>query len=214
MLLLHGVGGSRRFWDHLGWEGAIDLPAGADPADLAAALTLDQLTVVVGHSLGGMVAQELALTPQSKVSAMILCCTIPGATHRVKKLNEESASFVIANGSRAWAQLMQDHLFAPSAPDDLRRWYVQETAAVAPEVIAAQLQAIGSWDARERLPLCNVPTLVIAGGLEPNLDDQRELASLLGADLMIIPNAAHMAPIEQPAEFLAAIAPFLATCPS
>jgi pimeloyl-ACP methyl ester carboxylesterase len=64
-------------------------------------------------------------------------------------------------------------------------------------------------DARDRLSSCTIPTLVVAGEDEPNLDDQRELATLLDAELILIADAGHLAPMERPEVFVEALTPFL-----
>jgi pimeloyl-ACP methyl ester carboxylesterase len=144
-MLIHGVGGSKRSWDPVGLDGAIDLPSLVHPAALAAGIQPSSPTVVIGHSLGGMVAQELALTPDSQVKAMVLCCTIPGATPRVRQLNDVAAAYVESNGSRAYGTRMAPHLLGPDAPPELRSWFIEETAQADPLLIGAQLRAIGGW---------------------------------------------------------------------
>jgi pimeloyl-ACP methyl ester carboxylesterase len=93
LLLIHGIGATRAFWDPIvpllkGFDCvAVDVPGFGDAPALAQAIdepvTVARLAaalddeargpvVVIGHSLGGMIAQELALHAGDRVRGLVL----------------------------------------------------------------------------------------------------------------------------------------------
>jgi pimeloyl-ACP methyl ester carboxylesterase len=161
-----------------------------------------ETALVMGLSMGGMIAQELALMAPSRVLALALGCTHHGGRHRVGPSPEVMAALVTNDGLTR-EQMVEKNLplflsrrfleEEPEAADSYRR--AQLSTELQPEfAFQAQLAAIAGFDSRERLSGLRVPTLVITG--TEDLLVPRENAHLLasvipGAELVEIPGAGH-----------------------
>jgi 3-oxoadipate enol-lactonase len=240
LLLVHGIGSSRAFWDPIvpllrGYACvAVDVPGfGTAPAidaaidgpvtvaRLAAALnsTLDDKSlgsvVVIGHSLGGMIAQELALLAGERVRGLVLCNTIPGVTEGAREFNPVLATLAETEGSAAVADALLPAMLGPMPLENTERArerYLADMRAADPASLAAAFRSVLTFDARDRLPELSVRALVIAGQHEGNDADQQELADLLDAHCVFLPGTSHLAPVESPTAFAAQVVPFLERC--
>jgi len=243
LLLIMGLGANHLAWsaqvpvyarefevivfDNRG-TGRSDLPEGVDVtiplmADDTAAL-LDALNVdsahVYGVSMGGMIAQELALRHPEKVRSLILGATSPGGPHAVAPEPEAlSALTGRANAAdQAVSAGLLDVLFSPG--------YVSEHGAellerfqgnadyppTSPEAFVAQLGASARHNTYDRLPDIAAPTLILHGTDDPLLPvgNGRILAERIpGARLVVFEGARHGYMIEKQAEADAAVLDFL-----
>lgn len=243
LLAVHGLGCSLRFWDeplHLLSSSyrsvAIDLPGfGASPpppepcsvpglaASVSAWLDREQVgrVVVTGHSLGGMVAQELALLEarrgSGRIRGLVLCCTIPGATERVRAINGALAELVERDGTEALVDALMPAMLGPEQLDgteDAARRFRADVASSSRTALSEALRAIADFDCRPFLPSLaadGMPALVLGGEHETNLDEQQALADLVGAAFVTVAGTGHLAPAESPRRFVNAIEPFLAS---
>jgi len=194
----------------------------ADMADDVARV-LDGLGLPAAHicgaSMGGMIAQELALRHPRRVTTLQLHCTtssidgygrlLIGNFLRVKARGdtEEFVRF-----SLPW--LLTRKTFA-ERPDFIEFWiqraldYPYKTGLVG---LTRQAEAILGHDTRARLASLHVPTLITTGTddiLVPPSASAELHASIAGSELRRIPDAAHMHFIEQPATFNEACLEFL-----
>jgi 3-oxoadipate enol-lactonase len=195
-------------YDHRG-HGASPVPSGpyslddlgADVLALLDRLELERVHVG-GLSLGGMVAMWIAARAPERVERLVLCCTSAFLGPRENWL--ERARTVRAEGMEAMA------------PTALERWLTpafreREPAtaagleltllATAPEGYAACCEAIGGMDLRTELPGIAAPTLVVAGADDPATPPahgEAIAAAIPGARLVVLPDAAHLANVEQP----------------
>jgi pimeloyl-ACP methyl ester carboxylesterase len=231
VVLLHGLGCTASVWDAVvpglaGYRtvrldlrgfGGSDRPNGPfgleDLADDVACV-LDDLglgaTAVVGHSMGGMVAQHLALTSPSSVDRLVLCGTTGGLTPEIRRTTVGLRDLVRSQGSAALAAAMGPMVFAPRSQVDrpaLVQDFVDHFGSCDPIVLALCLDAIAAFDVRRLLPRLSVPTTVIVGDQDPYLEDGRALAELVsGATLTVLAGTGHMTPVEAPDELAAAVA--------
>jgi len=214
LLLVHGVGGRPRSWRRV-----LDV---LDPALRRDALTADVRPepgqslndiarhllgahpgshVVVGHSLGGMLAIEAALIDRSRVRGMVLVSAIPGTTPGVAAHNEALAADIEVRGIRIVADEFAEKLFAPGRSDrspDLKTDFLEAMAECGATAVCAALRAIARWDASQRLTILTCPAEVIIGDAEPDIERQRTLASLLQAPFKLLDGTGHLAPLEAP----------------
>ncbi len=242
LLLINGLGTSAHLWhrsrpvfanhyrtialDNRG-VGRSDVPAGIySIASMAADVNgvLDAAGVGTAHifgvSMGGMIAQELALRYPQRVRSLILGCTTAGeptGSHAVPPepdvlmaLMRRSASAEESN------ETFKPLLYDAGTPcervnEDMAirvRWY--PTA----EGYMGQLQGVSGWDSYDRLGNLQVPTLVIHGEgdrLIPCANARILAGRIAGAQLALIPDAGHMFWTDQPAVVHARILAFLGT---
>jgi 3-oxoadipate enol-lactonase len=234
LLLIHGIGGTRAFWDPtlrslrdyecvaVDVRGFGDAPPLDEPVTVAryAAALEDQLqqddvgpVVVIGHSLGGMIAQELAFLARDRVRGLVLCNTLPGVTEGAREFNPVLATLAETEGATAVADALLPAMFGPQLlenTDAAQERFLADMQSADPASLAAAFRAVLTFDARERLPELSMRALVIAGQHEGNDADQEELADLLDARCVFLPGTGHLAPVEAPSAFAAEVLPFLA----
>jgi len=171
---------------------------------------------VFGMSMGGMIAQELALGWPERVRRLILGCTHAGIEHATRPPREASLAFAMQTDD--WAErigALAPFAFARGVDREmLARFTAKKSGDVQdPGGYRAQIEAVLAHDSASRLAQIRAPTLVITG------DDDRvipgESSELLreripDARLVTIPEAGHLFFIEQPEQTLLLIERFLA----
>jgi 3-oxoadipate enol-lactonase len=190
-------------------------PGPYDLDDLAddVVAVLDELGVdrvhFVGLSLGGMTGLRLAARRPERVDRMVLLCT--GAHLPPASSWTERAATVRAQGTAAVAPTVVQRWFTPahlaSRPDVRAR--AEEMIATAPsEGYAACCEVIARMDLRPDLPAVTAPTLAIAGADDPATPPsclEEIVAGVPDGRLLVVPDAAHMANLQQPDTVTAAI---------
>lgn len=128
---------------------------------------------VVGHSMGGLIAQELALVAREQVQSLALLCTFSrgkeGATPSLSMLGTALRTRIGTARMRRHAFLelvMPPSVLAGQDRDSLAVQLAPlfgHDLARPPAIVMAQLRAMSRYDARSRLSrLANLPTLVVA----------------------------------------------------
>ncbi len=172
-------------------------------ADAAAVLNAARVNTahIFGVSMGGMIAQEIALQYPKKVRSLILGCTAAGGPQVVRP--EPEALQVLATRGQdpeQFAKAISPFIYDSGTPAERierieedtavrRKWYPPADAYF------AQLQAIMTWEAYSRLGLIAAPTLVIHGEndrLVPPENAKLIAARVPGAKLAMIPRASHI----------------------
>ncbi len=239
LLLVHGLGYARWGWEPLVEPlarsfdvilfdnrgiGESDVPPGpytaAEMADDALQV-LDEAGVerahVLGTSLGGMIAQELALAHPERLDRLVLACTTPGGA-RAYPLPEGTLRLLAEAPSLPQEVALRrfvENALAPGAPEELaERIYAHRVNGnvQTPEGWQAQAAAGTSFDAFDRLHDIGAPTLVLHG-LEDAVVDPRNaniLAALItDARVELFPNAGHLFFWEQPERVAEVVEEFL-----
>jgi 3-oxoadipate enol-lactonase len=177
------------------------------------ALNLSQVNVV-GLSLGGMVAQMLAVVHPSSVCSLTLCDTICEVGPPQIQVLEERARAVEEGGMSAIVKSTLERWFSSaffaSHPDVVSE--VEKLLLAADPVINAQTwRAIAKLNVVSRLPKLHLPALVMNGSLDTSIapGTGERLANLLKARLVELPGCAHMAPLEAPEKFMDLLESFL-----
>jgi len=225
IVLVHGAGGNSSRWRYqvkaLAGDYspiALDLPghglSGGQPCDqvflyrewvkqFADSLGLKKF-VLAGHSMGGAIALDFALTYRSYLTGLILVST--GAKLRVDPARLES--YKKGEFRAEWARMS----YSPAALPDLVEKGVAEALAVDPAVRYADFLACDRFDVTSRLANISTPTLVVCG-LEdvatPAKFSQYMAENIAGAKLVLQPGAAHMVTLEKPEEVNEAMRQFL-----
>jgi pimeloyl-ACP methyl ester carboxylesterase len=223
IVLLHGIGSnakswrrqldafSKRFkviaWDSPGYGKSSDpdwqIPAIRNYSESLCAL-FDTLgiasAVVLGHSLGGIVAQDFYGTYPERVKALILADTTPGdgalpLNVRERKLAERTG-MIRTMTSAELAAARAPKLFSQHAPPDL----IAESVAIMSEVresgyVSAAI-ALSTADVRHVLDNINVPLLMIWGSDDEITPPWKQFPK--NAKVEMIPDAGHLCYMEQP----------------
>ncbi len=196
-----GVGASTRL------EGQVTIAQFAeDAAGLLAALGLESAHVL-GISMGGMVAQELALNHPQRIRALTLGCTYCGgegsaltSEEVMRKLAEGMMSGDRERALRAGWEVNVSPEFA--ANEQYARFReIGMRRAVPVEVIMAQMRAITEHDTSARLHEITAPTLIIHGTVDQLLPVQngRMISGLIpGSGLEIFEGVGHLFFWERP----------------
>ncbi len=215
ILLIHGAGGSR-----LDWPGVlrripgrrvltVDLPGhgkssgpgrermtdyAADLAGLIEGLAIRRV-VVVGHSMGGAVALQLALSYPDRVAGLILL----GAGARLR-VHPDILNGIVSDPASTTALIISQEYAAGTAQASLDRGQ-RLMQAVDPTVIHSDFIACDAFDVMAQLGQIAAPTLVIVGAedrLAPVKYSEYLAKNMPRARLVVIERAGHMVMLEQP----------------
>ena len=212
-LFIHGAGAGAALWSMVlarvarhTHAVAIDLP-GHGPSELGAGpLTLERYrdavgglagtlclgpAVLVGHSLGALVAIAAALAWPDKVRALVLCAAAPKMTvdpEVFRLLRQDPHGFV------PW---LADHALSPRAKPALRQAFLAATSPTATEIAAADFEIVRDTDLGARLADVACPITWLDGAddaiVPPALREGRR------GEVVTVPAAGHLLPIEAPA---------------
>jgi pimeloyl-ACP methyl ester carboxylesterase len=232
MLLIQGLGYGRWGWEPVAGPlarsfdvltfdnrgiGESDAPPGPyTAAEMAAdaVQVLDEAGVerahVVGTSLGGMIAQEVALTYPERVSRLVLACTTPGGA-RASPMPQPTVDLMLA---RASLREFTENALAPAERPDLvdRILVHRERTAQGFEAWSAQAAAGAGFDASGRLGGLAAPTLVQHGDGDLVVDPRNAdlLVELLpDARLSVYEGGGHLFFWQEPERFVRELEEFL-----
>jgi 3-oxoadipate enol-lactonase len=166
---------------------------------------LDRLEVerfsFCGLSIGGMVGMWVAAEAPERVERLVLCCT---SSRFAPDVFDSRARTVRAAGVDAIAAAVVERWFTPAfrvSRPDVIEWARRMLLGTPAEGYAGCCEAIRDMDLSGRLGGIGAPTLVIAGADDPAAppeDAERIRDSVPDARLVIVPEAAHLANVEQP----------------
>jgi 3-oxoadipate enol-lactonase len=232
LLLLHPLGSHGGFWDgvrnalgadqvlapDLPGHGAAVLPAAGTVSALTEALVADlgdAQVDVVGVSLGGLVAQDLAARHAALVRRVVLVDTVARYPAPMREMWRERAALARSDGLAALVEAMEStwfgDAFRANRPEVVARARAV-FAATDREGYARSCEALAEADLRASAALLDRPTLVVCGAEDAPafLDGARWFArTIAGAELRWIADARHAAVLEQPEEFAALVRGFL-----
>lgn len=235
LVLVHGFLGGTGYWvptttglndyfdfisvDLPGFGASAQLPAPDSIGGLAASVVerVDSLGVkrfsVLGFSMGGMVAMELALEHGGRLDKLVLYGT--------------AASGDLPDRFESWdasIERMQSQGVEPTADKTASSWFVEGVKhpfypacreacrGASKEGAMKAMRGMQRWSARERLKSIKTPTLVIVGDKDRSTKPAESVAiwqQVPGAQLCIIPNAAHGLHMEKPELFNRVVLDFI-----
>lgn len=226
VIYIHGAGGS-----HLDWSPelrrmpqanaiALDLPAHGkstpphrttiseyadDVMALVDALSL-QRAIFAGHSMGGAIAQQIALSYPDKVAGLMLIGTGAKLSVHPDILNRVMTDY------EAVADLLAGWLWGGDVDDKTKDITRAQLLKTPPEVTYGDYVACNGFDIRAQLSRITTPTLVISGThdkMTPLKYGQFLADNIPNAQLAVIDGAGHMLGLEQPQKVAGIIANWL-----
>jgi 3-oxoadipate enol-lactonase len=239
LLLIHSLGSSHCIWDGvvsalsfagpvlrydlrghgLSEVGSAPYATGSlarDALELLDQLGLDSV-IACGLSVGGLVAQELALAAPGRVRAAILCATAArigtreGWQGRIAQVRAGGVASIIDVSMARWFS----PLYHSREPDAVRgyRSLLERTPG---EGYLGMLHALAETDLTERVRGVRVPTLVVSGALDevtPPADGRRLAGLIPGAEFTELEGVSHILSVETPRELAALIDSFISRLP-
>ena len=179
---------------------------------------------ILGVSMWGMIAQEIALNYPERVKGLVLCVTHCGGTRQVPPGEEISGIFskMIQEGTDEAKNAAAAVLFTPETLEQRLELAVQYAEVslkhpVPADILTKQMNAVREFDAWDRLPQITAPTLVL--GADQDFLIPPENAKILAdripkAELVIVKGGGHQVLIEQPETCNQTVLNFLKKCSS
>lgn len=239
LVFLHGIGGGHAAWERQvpffeskGYQCvAWDAPGyGGTPRvnpysfeNVARALgsAIDALkagpVILVGHSMGGMIAQEAYAHYPEKIRALALTFTSSafGATSgdfarqfidaRIRPLD-------LGRSMQEIAEKLMPTMHGGSFDPEGLLLAGRVMATVPPETYRDAVAMLTTFDRRAQLPAIAIPTLVMSGGddmVAPAAVMERMAGKISGAEYVSLKGCGHLGPMDQPEAFNTALLAFL-----
>lgn len=236
VLLIHGLGSSTEDWEpqvdalrgaftvvtyDVRGHGRTAKPRGkyslpqfaADAARLIEHLGVGSVHVV-GLSMGGMIAFQLATDRPDLVRSMIIVNSGPEMVLRTWKEKfaiYQRSVIVRLLGMSKMGEVLATRLLPAPEHAALRQTFVERWGRNDPGAYLRALAALVGWSVMARLPAITCPVLVVAADQDYTpVEWKRAYTSAMPrASLVVIPDSRHMMPVEKPGAFHDAIVPFL-----
>jgi pimeloyl-ACP methyl ester carboxylesterase len=239
LVLLHGLGSSSADWaphvmtlrehfrvitiDLRGCGQSVDHRAPHGPFtmrqlahDVDAVLTHLKATPahLVGWSLGGMVAFELAAASPSQVASLVIINSGPdwrpkSALQRLAVQLRGSVTAVF--GPKPMARVIARKLFPHPEQAPLRAQHIERMGRNDKRTYAALLAAFVGWSIADRLPSLTMPTLAVAsdGDYTSVASKEAWVKMMPKGQLLVVPNSRHALPLEDPARLSDIVSTFV-----
>lgn len=236
VLLVHGLGGSHDDWrlqipvfaashrvivpDLRGFGSSerrepFTIPQHArDMMALLSALSIERAHVV-GLSMGGAVAIELALRAPAAVRSLVLANTAPGYTltnWQRRRMAWLRALLALVMGVKGVARWSGRAVFPARNQGRLRNRYIRAASHTNRWAYLATLRALTRWNAESRLAAIRVPTLVIGAehDMTTSAEKRRWCARIHDARFVEFANSRHHSELDSPDRFNREVLAFLA----
>lgn len=206
--------------------GQLDSPGPADPTEYAperlarvigeVGAALGRQLELLGHSFGGLVARAAVLAEPTRFASLVLLCSGPAAIGGRRRADMDALDPVLETAGlpAVYAAMQQGWQADPAwtpPPPDVAAFLEHRFLSGSPAMLRGMGDAIRAE--RDRVAeLAGVPLpILVAHGAD---DDawppavQRDMADRLGAQYIVIPDAAHSPAVENPAGTLAALLAF------
>lgn len=195
-------------------HGGYDIPTQAD--DVARVCRDIGLVkpVIIGHSLGGMIAVEIAARHPSLPGAIVAVDPGPLAIRSESRAVFEALVAALEGpDARAALRTYVDRMFRAIDDRDRRRWITDTMSSAPLDIAAAIIRGVIEWNGPGALQLCNVPLLVLMNG--PSVGGSNEPGRLLelksNIQFGVTVGAGHFHQLEVPEQVNAMIERFLKT---
>jgi len=236
LFFIHGLGSSTRDWDaqvgafveayqvitfDLRGHGRSDKPVGpytismfaSDAFGLLEALDMKAVHVV-GISLGGAVAFQLAVDHPTLVKTLTIVNSAPALSTSEEDARQEierRVAIVQQMGMRAMGEALSPNLFPKPEQAALRQTFVERWAENDPQAYVEATRSLLGWSVLDKISSIQCPSLILASDQDYTPVAVKEAYAKLmpHAQLVVLPDSHHAAPIENPVGFNAALMTFL-----
>ncbi|MBP6404847.1 MAG: alpha/beta hydrolase [Proteobacteria bacterium] len=173
---------------------------------------------LLGHSMGGMVAQEVVARRPELVSRLILCGTSPSfgkpdGDWQRDFIAQRTAPLDAGKTMAELAEVLVPQMVGPGSLPEGVKLATHCMAQVNPSTYRRALECIVTFDRRANLPLIHVPTLLLAGEHDRNAPPavmKKMAAAIAGSTYLEMKGIGHLQNLEAPDEFDGALLNFLA----
>ena len=234
LVFLHGVGGGHHAWEaQLPYFGGLGHPSHAwdqpgyghspivEPYDLEQvsaslarlieSLAAGEPVVLVGHSMGGLIAQETYVRYPKLIKALALCFTSPAFAGGSSEFTKQfiAARIDPLDQGQTMAQIAARLIPTMGSNSKLAE---QIMAGVPPATYRKAVRLLTTFDRRKELAVIKVPTLVLAGSEDktaPPAMMEKMAGKIPGAEFVLLRDCGHLGPMDRPEAFNDALLFFL-----
>ncbi len=237
LLLLHGLGSSTRDWEYqipafaaryevitvdVRGHGRSEKPPGPYSLPLFAAdilALMRRLEIVpahvVGISMGGMIAFQMAAQSPEAFRSMVIVNSAPELRLRTLAERLQAAqrmAIVRLLGMRRMGRFLAGRMFPRPEQADIRRTFEARWAENDRRAYLEAFKALLDWSVAEALPRMDIPALIVAAEADytPVETKRAYAARMPRARVVVIPDSRHGTPVDQPQRFNQAVLDFLA----
>ena len=170
---------------------------------------------IVGISMGGMVAQTMALTAPGRVSSLLLADTCARADPEMAAGMKAVGSLALTSGMKAAAESVKPATFCAAAIAENRphvRDFEEQFCATDPLTFSIAMDALAGLDVLDGLARITAPVLVLIGAedvLTPLVYAKAIASAVPGAELRVIERAGHLSNLDEPEAFTDHLVRFL-----
>ena len=173
--------------------------------------------VLVGHSMGGMIAQTMLRRRPDGIRAAVLACTSPAFGNADGDFQRKFVADRLGplDAGKTMADLapkMVERMMGPRPDPAGRALAIDVMGAVPADTYRAAVRCLVAFDERANLARIGVPVLCLAGEIDPNAPApvvERMAGKIPGARYVCLPGVGHLPNLEAPAAFDAAVLGFL-----
>ena len=185
----------------------------ADMVGLMNALKLESAHVV-GLSMGGMVAFQLAVDAPSRLRSMTIVNSgpaLPNDTFAAKKMLWTRLILIHLFGMKRFGRKVAENMFASDGHNDLVEALATQIASNPKKIYLRNLKSLFGWGVLPQLATIETPTLMLTGDQDysPVAIKQAIVDAMQNAELAVVKNSGHGTPIEKPEETNKAIEEFI-----
>ena len=156
--------------------------------------------ILIGHSMGGKVALAFAANQPSGLRSLILLAPSPPTPEPIK--SSERSRLLKTHGDRSAAEETAHKITVQTLSDVAFDRVVQDNLRTSQTAWNAWLEVGSRQDISSVMSRITVPVLLIVGADDPvipkSLLEQDVISSIADAQLVVVPNAGHLLPIETP----------------
>jgi pimeloyl-ACP methyl ester carboxylesterase len=211
-----GLGYPSHAWDQPGYgHSATVEPYDLEHVSASLARLIESLggepVVLIGHSMGGLIAQEAYVRYPALIKALALCFTSPAFGGGGGDFTQQFIAARIGplDEGKTMAEIAAQLIPTMGSNSKLAQ---QIMASVPPDTYRKAVHLLTTFDRRKELAAIKVPTLVVAGSDDktaPPAVMERMAQKIPGAEYVLLDGCGHLGPMDKPEAFNAALLAFL-----